>query len=239
MLKLLNKSSFSLLIILLCTLLLFIAAILPLAHKISNYAKLYYPLLEPTTPTIYLYDHELRLEGEIPKTIQLENGVTIFFDVQVNDSLLNGSPVGSIFIGEDAVKIKTLKELREIRYDKIKVDQAPLIIEPLKVKSLVDRLLSFILLSISLIFTILVFLLAYLVAVLSAGIGLMIDAFRDGPNSFTFYLNLAGVVMLAFILLNFLFGINVFPHWKIVLPAYLASYIAVSYSIISFHNKKL
>jgi hypothetical protein len=237
--KFLNKSYLSFLIMLLCTLFLFIIAIMPLVHKISDSVKLYYPVLESAAPTIYLDDHKLKLEGEIPQTIQLENGVTIFFDAQVNDSLLNNSPAGSVFIAENAVKIKTRSQLREIRYDKIKVDKEPLIIEPLKIKSLIDRLLSAILLITSIVLIVLVFLILYLAAVLSAGIGLMIDAFRNGPNSFTYYLNLAGLVMLAFIFINFLFGIKVFPYLKIVLISYLTCYIAVSYSIISLQNKKL
>jgi ABC-type sugar transport system permease subunit len=239
MLKLFNKKIFAFFILLFCTLLLLVFTILPLVQKINHTIKIYYPLLQPDTPTIYLYNHGLQLHGELPKTIVLENGVKVFFDFQVNDTLITNSPVGSIFIGEDAIKIKTRSEVKGIRCDEINIDKEPLIIEPLKVKSLVNRLLSIILVIISLIFTGFVLALLYLLAIISAGLGLMIDTFRDGPNSFTFYLNLSSVILLAFIVSNVLFSIKAFLHLKLFLVVYLLSIIAVSYSIISFQNKKL
>jgi hypothetical protein len=237
--KLFNKKLFSFFVLLFCSLVLFLITILPLVHKINHKIEIYTPLLKADTPTIHLFNHRLKLNGEIPKTIELANGIMVYFDVQVNDSLINASPAGSVFIAEDAIKIKTKTEIKEFNCSEIEIDKEPIIIEPLKVKGVINSLSSIIMVITGLLFTTFTFMLLYLAVAFSAGIGLMIDTFRDGPYSFTFFMSLSSLFLLAFILAYFLLNIKALLSLKIFALIYLLSFIAVSYGFISFRKSQV
>lgn len=232
MAALLSRHRFAFLLLLGSAVILSFFIFRPILHQVYSVVDLYYQSLQADTPTVKLYHHRLEFDGVIPTTIRQENGVTLFFDHQANDSLLAASATWSVYIAQDFIKIKTPAKIRELPINQISVeDNEPLVLEPLKLKRLIARFLTLLKWGGGLLVAVSTLAMLYLIAAISAGIGLMIDAFRNGPNDFTFYFGLGAVLVLIYTVLRVVVPANV--PFRLTALSYLIVYLALSYLIVS------
>lgn len=210
MVNLFQQKRFSIIPILASAVILSTSILIPLLGRLQHFVDFYAPVLNETTPTILLGDGKLDFEGHIPQRIELANGVEVFFAETVNDSLFQLSPPNSVFISKEEIWLKRTNEIKKFSLAEVQLDDEPLILRPLQLKEKLLRLRNavFVILSVTsiLAFILILVLLAYF----GAGIGIMIDAFQNGPHTFAELLNWSSIFLLICALLWIIFASGTF-----------------------------
>ncbi len=221
MIKIPAKTFIPILSIVISSLILTFFLILPLLTWLQDIVDFYEPALNETTPTIVLKNGYIEFKGQIPQQITLADGVIIFFDKVVNDSLLQAAPVRSVFIAEYEMQIKTKQNIQTITFDNIKSDDDDVILEPLKVREKLLRYRTKIFVVISIVSVFFVTLFVFLLVFFAAGVGLMVDTFSNGPHTFKQMLNLSAPLLLVFILIGIIFQLVTFSDIKLMILLYI------------------
>jgi len=208
--------------------------ILPHLTRAFRYLHLYYPALTEQTPTLLLYDHKLDFIGHVPAVIELDKKIRLFFGTQPNDSLYNSSAVGSLYFDSQVIKIKFRHKVHEINFDHVNVnDEEPLEIKPVAIRKLIDKFARFTVFFIILVIFPALLLLVHLFALFLAGMGLMFDAFRNGPFAFIEYLGLASSFIFIFVLALSVIGIPSFQALKYMMLALFLLFLIAANLVIS------
>ncbi|MBN1466300.1 DUF1189 family protein [candidate division KSB1 bacterium] len=210
MIKLFQQKRFSIFSILVSTVIVAVFISLSLMGRLQHFVDFYEPVLNETTPTIILDDGEITFEGNIPQRIELANGVEVFFAETVNDSLFQLSPVNSVFIAKKEIWHKRSDDIKKYSLEGVRMDDGPLRLQPLQVKEKLRGLRTtafLILLVTSIVFLFLIFM---VLAYFGAGVGIMIDAFQNGPHSFAELLNWSSIFLLICALLWIIFTSRTF-----------------------------
>lgn len=233
MIKIPSKSLIPILSILISSIVLGYLLIQPMLNRLEYYVDYYAAALNETTPIIHVKEGYIEFEGHIPQQITLADGAKIFFDTTMNDSLLEASPARSVFISETEMKIKGKNDLKAFSFENIKSDDND-VLEPLKLKEKIYHYRNkiFTALTIANVFITILFL--FLLINFAAGIGIMVDAFMNGPHTFKQTLNIAGILLLLFTLVGIIFQLGSFQYIKYMILSYL-----VLSGVLVYVNTKL
>jgi hypothetical protein len=222
MIRIPSKTIVPILSILLNSIVLTYFLILPLLTWLQDIVDFYEPALNETTPTIHIKDAHIEFEGSIPQQITLADGAIIFFDKTVNDSLIEAAPPRSVFIAEEELRFKTKKAVIDtVTFENIKVDEDKVVLDPIKVREKMLQYRTKVFAIIAIIAVIGMALMVYLPVNFAAGVGLMVDAFTNGPNSFKQMLNLSSILLLFVVLIGIIFRLGSFRSIKILALCYV------------------
>ncbi len=222
MIKIPAKSFVPVIAILLSSIVLTFFLIFPLIARLQDIVDFYEPALNETTPTIHIKDGHIELLGHIPQRITLANGAIIFFDDTVNDSLFDAAPFRSVFIAEHEMRIRNKTRIDTVSFESVTVDDDGTILHPLEIREKLFQYRNKVFAVIAIISVVGVALLVYIMVNFAAGIGIMVDAFSNGPHSFKQMLNLSSILLLSFTIVGIIFQINSFRTIKILIILYLA-----------------
>ncbi|MBN1560308.1 DUF1189 family protein [candidate division KSB1 bacterium] len=205
MTRLLQQKRFSIIPIVATTVILSVYIIIPLLQRLDHYVDLYEPVLNDTTPTIILQDGKIEFEGNIPQHIELASGVEVFFAEIVNDSLFQLAPVNSVFISSQEIWHKRSDGIKKYDLQQMQIDDEPLVLQPLQLREKLHRLRNTVFVILIVTLMVGLFLILVVLAYFGAGVGIMIDAFQNGPYSFAELLNWSSIFLLLCALLWIVF----------------------------------
>ena len=212
--------------------------VIPLMQRLDEYVELYEPALNETTPTIHVLDSRIEFEGHIPQQIILADSVQVLFDTVVNDSLFQTTPARSVFIAEDKICLKKEDDIDVLALENINIDS--LVLRPLEVKKKLHQFRTLTYVIVAFMSVVFLFLIVLLVANFGAGIGIMIDAFANGPHTFKELLNVASLVLLFVILFWIIFSSGTLKNIKLALVIYFVLIAAFVYlnTLLSHAGRK-
>ena len=200
--------------------------------EMSSTLELLGPVFDEKTPVVILQSGSIEFDRPVPYHLTLENGVEIFFDETADDSVFAGTRPYSLFIAKDQILFKTKKEIKKIAVDDIEIEKEPFEVNPVRAGRFLHKFFPLIFAVAVLLSFLALFLIFYLIAAIAAGMGIMIDAFSNGPYSFGALLNGSSLLLLLFSLIWLLFGLSTIEHLRLLLIAYFFIFTMLVYSTI-------
>lgn len=238
MIFLFEKKRFAFLAIVLAALFLDIFEIFPIGSKIVDIIKLYRPILNTDTPTLTLENGGLKIEGNIPSQIHIENGIFCYFDSTFNDTVFKSSPKNSLFITPQSVYIQKEDSVKVIDLSNIQLDK-PLEINPDRIASAIDSWLKIFLVVFFIIGVIVSLFLLLLISFFGAGFGTMIDAFKNGPFSFKNLFCFSSFFTLLMVIIWIIIGFSTFSQFKFYLLAHYLIFCGLVYLRINLSKNRI
>lgn len=220
-----EKGRFIVLALFLGALLLYVRYIDPYVQSVDELLTVYSPVFNGEAPNLSLQDKQIKFIGDVPKTFILEQGIIVSFDHETNDSLLNAAAPGSIFFSHRSVKLKTSHKVHVFDIEKLEIEKDNAVIDFFKLGVWLDRTLFWLKLGAAFLFSLLAFLILCLLDLFFGAIGLIIDAFRNGPYSFRYYLGYAALYLFVTSSLTCIFNLPFGPA-RVAFVLSLMTYIA-------------
>ena len=203
-----TKKGFSFILLVACALSLTTIYSIPIFRKADSLLILLAPVFDEQTPVVIL-----------------ESG-----------SLQFTLPAYSLCIARDTIMFKIKDRVKTIAVSEIEINsnKGKMVLNPVKIGLFLERFSAgFIFLSGILLFLLLLFVLS-LIVLFAAGIGIMIDAFSNGPYSFQSLFAGAAVLMMALTVIWIIFGFSSFAQLRTSLIIYFAVFWGLVYGVIHF-----
>ncbi len=229
MIKLSDKKRISLLILIVSSLLLTAFYSVPFSRQLFSWLDLLDPVFNEKTPVIVLKNGSLEFDGQIPFRIALENNIRIVFDETADDSVLADARPYSIFIATDSILFKSKKEIKRIPIEDIEIEKESVRISPVKVGRFLHKFSPLIIAAVGASFFLTLVLIFYLIALAAAGVGIMVDAFSNGPYSFGHLLNSSSLLLFLFSVIWVLFGFATIWQLRTLIIAYFLIFVTLVY----------
>jgi len=229
MITFLKKKRLSLLVILFCAFLPAVFYSIPISAKFSSGLQMLQPLFNARTPIIHLQTEGLSFDRPTPYKITLENGVQILFDETADSTALLSAQNYSVSIAQNNILYKINDQIKSISLENIEIDRDYIEIDPVKVGRLLQRISSALVVVTGLVLFVLLFVVLYLVALLAGGLGIMVDAFSNGPFTFGILFNAAAILLFVAVINWIFWGLCSFKHFKTVLILFFLIYLILVY----------
>jgi len=231
-----TKKGFSFILLVACALSLTTIYSIPIFRKADSLLILLAPVFDEQTPVVILESGSLQFDKPIPYEIELDNGVRIFFQNSADSTQLSTLPAYSLCIARDTIMFKIKDRVKTIAVSEIEInsDKGKMVLNPVKIGLFLERFSAgFIFLSGILLFLLFLLVLS-LIALFAAGIGIMIDAFSNGPYSFQSLFAGAAVLMMALTVIWIIFRFSSFAQLRTSLIIYFAVFWGLVYGVIHF-----
>ena len=213
--------------------------ILPFTRQLHHFIQLYSPVLDSDIPQLTLAEHELRIRGDLPKIVELENDVQVIFHEEIIDSLFADVPAQSVYISSRHLWYKTATDTIKLSFESIQAEEDSVQIQPAKIKGFLNRYSSLIIWGMPIVLFPFSLLLFYLISLFFGGIGIMIDAFQNGPYSFSIYLNLGSLVVFLFLILWFGLQLSSATHLAILVGILVLGFLLSVFLLIRHGLQKM
>lgn len=232
MLAFFDKKSVSFLLILFTVLILTISVCVSLFIKISSGFELLDPIFQPSTPSVVLLKGELLIDGTMPHTVVLENGVIVMFAEMADSVLIANSPRGSVSIGQDRICFKWLNDVKSIDASEIDTpgNRDRIVLDPVSIGAFLQRFSASLFVLGAIVIFLLFALLLYLLVMLLSGIGIMIDAFSNGSFTFTQMSGMASV----FVLVSSIIWLSIFEIWGIGITRRILLFLIILFGLFVY-----
>jgi hypothetical protein len=232
MIRIPQKKSFSFAVILICAVLLTVFYGIPLSDKMDALLKTVDPIFDSSTPIVNLRSGELDFDGTIPHRINLENGIQILFEYEADSTLLDSLPNYSTLLTTEAIYYKNKEKIKQISVQNIETEKDRIEINPVKVGLFLTKFSTILTLISGFIIFITFIVSLYIIVLVATGVSIMVDAFSDGPYSFSILFKSASVFMLLIVLAWMLLGFSTLGQLKYMLIFYVSVFIILVYMTI-------
>lgn len=226
-----EKNRFIILALFLGALLLYVRYIDPLVQLVDELFLFYSPVFDGEAPNLVLQNKQITFIGDLPKTITLESGAVVSFGYEPHDSLLNAAPPGSIFFSPKSVSIKTAHKTRTFDLQTVNIEKENLVVDFFKLGLWLHRSIFWLKLATAFAFSAAAFIILALLDLFFGAVGLVIDAFRNGPYSFRYYLGYAALYLFVTSSLTCIFNLAFGPARVVFVLSFMTYIVAVNFKI--------
>ena len=220
--KLARKNFLFPLLLFVNTVIIFLVWERPTINSTLYFIDLYRSALREPMPDITFLKRGIRLVGELPVVIHLRDSVDVIFDQQADSLQLLSRKKGSILIRDDYLFYRTESGVRTFALESITIDSVRTM-SPDQLRRKVDKYYIPAVTAIYVATIVMSLLAILLINLFGAGIGVIVDAFTEGPFSYRQMLNVAGFLLFLWIAL--LAGLHAFlPIGRYLAVLFLAGY---------------
>ncbi len=156
----------------------------PALRNLLSTTELFRKALKEPIPTITILSKGISLDGKLPTRIRLKDNIWLIFDTHADSIKFLSCAPRSIWLSNDLLLYRTEKGVKSFDMKKISSNDPP---KTYSGKELYDKFEKYYQLGKALvvalvIFTTFIFLL--LLMLLGGGVGIIIDAFKEGPSTY-------------------------------------------------------
>jgi|GEM_PF-5677408 len=170
--------------------------IAPVLTFVSDRLWLYAGALRYKMPALTLEQNRVKMDGPLPVHITAPDQVEFWFTHNADSTLLQNSKRFSILVSDTLIFFRGQQRIHPVHWREVKLD-APKTITGEWLHAKTRIIIWHWLVPIHLISIFLIWLVLLLATSMQAGAGLVIDAFNDGPLSFTILFQVATVLSLV------------------------------------------
>ncbi len=185
------------------TVIIGILFIIPFSNKVMEYVQLYSQAFIEPFPEMNIDSRKIEFLDPVPVKLIIGDSVEIICDTLYDEDYFAGCPKNSVFISEKNIYLKTTKGIEQIDIASLNIKNNKKNIAPKAISSFLQKYAKIILQVTTVAMFILLFLLLILINTLGAGIGFMVDAFENGKFNFTQLVNITGIFLTFFLVLNY------------------------------------
>lgn len=156
----------------------------PVLRNLLSTTELIRTALNGPVPTITLLQKGISLEGELPVRIQLRDNIWLIFDTFADSSEFLAYAPRSTWLSNDKLLFRTKKGIASFDLNKVSSSDSP---KTYSGKEIHDKFEKYYRPGKTLIFVLSIFItsvLLFFLVLLGGGVGLIIDAFKDGPSTY-------------------------------------------------------
>ncbi|NOY59364.1 MAG: DUF1189 domain-containing protein [Calditrichaeota bacterium] len=175
----------------------------PAMRNLLSTVELYRKAFDAPLPEIIVHSKGITLDGKLPTRIRLRNNIWLIFDTYADSTEFLSCAPRSIWISNDLLLYRTVKGIKTFKMKNIRSDDPPETIsgEKIHVHDKFEKyyrpgkllLNAFLILS--------TFISLFLLMLLGGGVGIIIDAFREGPATYAQMLHLAGRILTVWVII--------------------------------------
>ena len=170
-------------------------------RSLLSTVELYRKAFDAPLPEIIVHSKGITLDGKLPTRIRLRDNIWLIFDTYTDSTEFLSCAPRSIWISNDLLLYRTEKSIKTFKTKNISSDDPPETISGKKIHDKFEKYYrpgKFFLNTFLILVT---FISLFLLMLLGGGVGIIIDAFREGPGTYAQMLHLAGRILTVWVII--------------------------------------